>query len=124
MRYEYECGECGVVEEIDCPMGQAPEDLVCALCNEKMYRLFSCNFILKGGDWPGKIVRRERSGECPEATEMIDKMRDQNKSDQALQNEVLAERRKGRAAWGEYQRKHPDKVRRYQENLARGMKGE
>jgi predicted nucleic acid-binding Zn ribbon protein len=108
MKYEYECEECGVTDCVDYPMGQAPEAIIC-LCGGQMSRVFSCNFILKGSDWPGKEVGKQR---------------DKEHKDQKFQNEMLTERRQGTEHWKEFQKKNPDKAKRYTENLKRGVKGE
>jgi len=124
MKYEYECDECELTDVVDCRMGQAPETITCTLCGGTMHRVFSCNFVLHGSDWPSKELRNKRAGENHEVIERDDRRREELYKDQELQNEVLAERRKGRESWKTYKRKHPKKVDRYNENLQRGMRGE
>jgi len=124
MRYEFRCHKCGFIQEINRPIKEGPpEFLVCPICDDKMYNVLGGNFILKGDGWPGKSIKLERTGEDPKAIEKTEKMRDELRAAQELSNEVLAERRKGTRHWREYKKKHPDKVEKYYQNLARGIRG-
>lgn len=55
MLYEYHCQNCEVVFEVSFPIGKASETVKCPECENESKRYYSsCNFILKGGGWPGK----------------------------------------------------------------------
>ena len=57
MVFEYHCTECEEVFDVNFRIGQAPPTVVCPECQGESKRLFSCNFILKGGGWPSKKGR-------------------------------------------------------------------
>jgi putative FmdB family regulatory protein len=61
--YSYKCKDCGtLIEEVyqnitDEPLKECPE------CKGELVRLIGgCNFILKGGGWPGKDIKGENNG--------------------------------------------------------------
>jgi len=81
--YEYQCKECGEVQEVMHGITATPE-INCNICKGSCQKIFSLNtnFVLKGGDWPSqgfrmkeqmskknnrmkaKMVEREKSGEA------------------------------------------------------------
>lgn len=80
--YEFKCESCGQVIQENHPIGKAPSKLSCAGCGGSCERVWSCNFVLVGGGWPGKSskmksdmtdrndragrrMRKERSGTAP-----------------------------------------------------------
>ncbi len=87
--YEYQCKECGNVQEQMHGITATPK-VTCEICSGDCERLFSLNknFVLKGNDWPSqsfrmkdqmkkkndkmktKMIERERSGEG--ATKLAD----------------------------------------------------
>ena len=66
--YMFKCQECGTIFEEEHSMKDAPSETYCPVCNpdkdpngvmaKRYYGSGSMNFILKGNDWPGKIVKR------------------------------------------------------------------
>jgi len=124
MIYTLKCDKCGVEELVKAPIQEGPpHDLPCGMCEDgTMYSQFGTNFILKGGGWPGKAIKQEREGQEARAAEMMQEGKIQRNNRKAISKEVLAERRKGRASWAEYQQKNPEKVKQYRENMTHGIK--
>jgi len=62
MIFEYQCAQCGTIIEGDFRVGQAAKTMKCEKCNVACERYYgnSCNFILKGGGWPGKSIKFDR----------------------------------------------------------------
>ncbi len=57
--YEFKCADCEVIIEEEHSMKDAPSETTCPDCGNTVGRFYgSMNFVLKGGDWPGKIVKR------------------------------------------------------------------
>lgn len=66
--YQFKCKECECIFEEEHSMKDAPSETYCHVCNEdchplgvyaqRYYGPDSGGFILKGNDWPGKIVKR------------------------------------------------------------------
>jgi putative FmdB family regulatory protein len=57
MLFDYKCSECNIIYEADFPIGKAEKTIECLECGKQAKRLFtSCNFVLKGGGWPGKKI--------------------------------------------------------------------
>jgi hypothetical protein len=123
MKYTLKCDKCDFEETAMASIHDGPpENLPCAMCKEgTMYNQLGTNFILRGDGWTGKNIKRNNEEKAAEALKEAAKQR---RSDQELSNAVLAERRKGRVNWERYQKNHPDKVKRYKENLSRGIKGD
>jgi len=129
--YEFKCPRCGNIKEEYASIKDGPPELVlCKLCFEEpqchgifMERVYSCNFVLKGENWPGK-----------EAKAFDRKMAKSREQDEEQENErrhlatnaqqVIKERRKGRASFKEYKKKNPDKVKDYAKALGQGIKPE
>jgi hypothetical protein len=123
MLYEWICPGCENVQTFTAPINIGPpSEMRCKQCGAIMNRQFCTNIVFKG-DFPGKAIKLERSGENPDAIEILEKKSDEKRQEQAVQNEVLAERRKGRKSWKAYQKRHSAKVERYKKNLANGMEG-
>jgi putative FmdB family regulatory protein len=59
-RYDFECDECGHVEEVVCSMDAVTElKTPCPKCNRQMRRLFYLGgIIFKGDGWPGQDIKR------------------------------------------------------------------
>lgn len=53
MTYEYECEECGYVEELDRKVADRDEPYDCPVCDGSMVRnvVQPTSFILRGGGW-------------------------------------------------------------------------
>lgn len=124
MRYVLKCDKCSCEELYEAPIKEGPpQDLPCAHCDDGIMRnQFGTNFVLKGENWPGKEVKKKER-RMDKEVECDQERHHQHKNTQSLQDEVLAERRKGRNHYREWRRKHPSKARRYTENLNRGIKG-
>ena len=59
MLYDYVCLHCGHSQEASHSMNDSPE-VICKVCGKQMVKKISnCNFILKGGGWPGKEISRK-----------------------------------------------------------------
>lgn len=57
MLFDYKCTECEYQFEMNFPIGKAEERVECPECTGSAKRSFtSCNFVLKGGGWPGKAA--------------------------------------------------------------------
>lgn len=57
--YEFKCNDCEVYIEEEHAMKDAPSETECPECGKSVGRFYgNMNFILKGEDWPGKIVKR------------------------------------------------------------------
>lgn len=57
-RADYECQQCGHIEEVHYAVGHTPVPL-CSKCGGNTLRVFPIGgtapgFVLKGGGWPGK----------------------------------------------------------------------
>lgn len=58
MIYEYKCEYCSDVFEQSFHIGCAESSLECPSCGGSAKKLISgCNFLLKGGGWPGRSNR-------------------------------------------------------------------
>jgi len=71
MVYSYRCKDCDLGFEKNYPIGQAGTSPACPDCNcDNTTRVYSCDFILKGGGWPSRsnllnkemTDRNERAG--------------------------------------------------------------
>jgi putative FmdB family regulatory protein len=55
MIYDYRCKECGEVFEIDAPMGNRPDTVICPICDKEAKR-----FIISAGalvfDWGARAA--------------------------------------------------------------------
>jgi predicted nucleic acid-binding Zn ribbon protein len=124
MQYDFEC-ECGNAQFFTAPIEIGPpEQMLCVECGKEMYRLFTTNVVFKGTGWPSKDLKIEKTGEDPVVLEAHEKKTDERRVEQENSNAVLTERRKGRKSFAKYKKKHPDKVDKYRQSLAKGMKGE
>jgi putative FmdB family regulatory protein len=57
--YEFKCHDCEIIIEEEHSMKDAPSETECPSCHETVGRFYgNMNFILKGENWPGKIVKR------------------------------------------------------------------
>jgi predicted nucleic acid-binding Zn ribbon protein len=125
MIYEWKCANCGNTQSFSAPIDVGPpEEMICEECQTQMNRIFSTNVVFKGEGWPGKDIRIEKTGEHPGDIEAHEKRTEEKKQEQENSNEVLAERRKGKKSFQEYKKRHPDKVDKYRQALAKGVKGE
>jgi len=60
--YEFKCKDCDIIIEEEHSMKEAPSDTKCPDCGKTVGRFYgSMNFVLKGNDWPGKIVKRSQN---------------------------------------------------------------
>jgi len=124
MIYYFICSneECDGAEEFSRPMAEGPpQEVFCEKCKEKMIHELGANFILKGPGWPGKSLK-VRDGEM-EARDRNEAKLHEHDIKQKETNEVLTERRKGRAHWRKYQRENKQKVKNYKKNIKEGFTG-
>lgn len=120
--YEFEC-DCGLVYQEHRSIKEGPPENPTCKCGEKMRRLYSPNFILKGEGWAGKDIKKSSYQHAQWKEKEQQKQQDE-KSDQVLANEVLKVRRKGSKAVEQYQKEHPDSYKRYVKNMReKGIKG-
>lgn len=121
-RYEFKC-DCGKVKDIIRPIAEGPPDIMICECGKEMGRVFSCEFILRGGGWAGKELRAEKAGYTHEDAETMERKRDENRAAQETQDEVLAERRKGKEHYKRYKKNNQSKIEKYRKNLQKGIRG-
>lgn len=117
--YEYECDNCSKKIDEFKAADKASEPVICPSCSNKMRRIYSFEFILKGDNWPGKEIQRQRFNER-------DKNEESMHNDDIAQKEadmVLKERRKGRKNMEEFKKHNPQIIKRYKESLKKGIKG-
>ena len=120
-RYEFECDKCGFTDEYFYKVSQLPDSLECIECGAPMFRVYTCNFLLNGPDWPGKSLKL--SHEHIVGLGMNDEFIDKADIAKKESEEILKQRRKGTKSWQEYQRHNAKKVERYKKNLRKGVKG-
>ncbi len=62
--YSYKCKKCNhIFEEMRC-MSESNDTAACPCCGLKSERKITggTSFILKGNDWPGKVIKENRGG--------------------------------------------------------------
>lgn len=113
MIYNFYCDKCRKQKDVEAPIQEGPPEVVKCECGKRMCREYSTNFILKGS-WPGKDIKREKTREGDDATiEKFEKKIDENKSKKDLNDEVLAERRKGSAHMANWRERNKHKWNKY-----------
>lgn len=121
MIYEFECTECGLLQDIEAPMKDGPPEIVpCPICDHEMNRVFSCNFILKGSNWPGKDIKRVN--DIGEAREQVDAQMAEDARNQRIVDEVISVRRKGAKATEEFKKSNPQKFADYESAINKGYR--
>ncbi len=119
--YEFKCDECNRTEEVVASIKDGPpKGFVCSNCGQAMYQIFCASFILKGS-WPGKDIKAgyQSDSRTSELSKDLDEYDDAKKE----AKKVLAERRKGKKNFKEWQRHNKPAVDRYKKNLKKGIKG-
>jgi putative FmdB family regulatory protein len=57
--YEFECGECGTITEMEFPIRDSPQDVPCRECGKPAKKIISsCSFRLKGEGWPSLDMKK------------------------------------------------------------------
>lgn len=63
--YEFSCPVCEYIFEEFHSIKDAPRQAKCPDCGKDCLRHYSsCNFVLKGSDWPSKEIRQGDTGAC------------------------------------------------------------
>jgi len=123
MRYEFVC-ECNEMKEFYAPITEGPpEEVLCDVCEGKMWQNYGTNVVFRGDGWIDKDLRRERNGDDGHAIEHHEESMRDHKNKKKNQNEVLAERRKGTKHMKEWSKKNPAKWRNYKNNVDDGIRG-
>ena len=123
-QYAMVCLTCSFFEDIFRQRSEgAPKDMRCEFCDEIMVQDYSqgAGFILKGNDWPSKEFKREKQP-CGLTAEKAD----QEETDYQDARKELAHvdtfRRQGRKASKKFAEDNPAVMKRYWENVGKGMK--
>lgn len=123
MIYIFICDDCKLEKEFNrCIKKGPPKKVFCKKCKKKMHQDYSASagFILKGGGWSGKEIKRrnERTSSAEKAEEFHDNLDTAEKESE----EVLKERRKGKQSFKKYKKHNKEKVKRYYKNMKKGIK--
>lgn len=119
--YEFKCHECGHMDSTFAMMKDGPpKEFKCTECDSIMHQNWAAGggFILKGGDWAGKDIKR--SSDIGQMHESAEEILRQDKSKQSDVDEVMAIRRQGTDAVNELKRRNPEKWNRYSDATAEG----
>lgn len=120
--YEFICGDCGNTDEQVYPMDPGPPQEIDCKCGGVMTRLYSCQFILKGGDWAGVAVKH--------GDDYRDRWKQREKDEESMHNmgvaqsecdEIMKHRRMGRKASKEHRKHHGKMWDRYTKNKRKGI---
>lgn len=57
--YEFKCENCGEVSRKKMSYTEVKEVAECDSCGYTAKRVWGCNFVLKGDNWPGQDLRRK-----------------------------------------------------------------
>ena len=123
-RYVFICEQCCLQVEFyrsikEGPPKEGSKERNCPECKEQMWQDMSCNFVLKGGGWPGKEISRDNEGTT--TADKAEKMFHEHDVAKKEADEVLSERRKGTESFKEYEKHNKAKVQRYWNNRKKGI---
>ena len=124
MRYEFECPECGQMEEFFNSIHDGPPgEVSCAHCEVLMHHNMGGNFVLKGDGWAGKDMKKSESATV-QAKEESEHQIAEDKRNQRIVDEVTKTRRKGSRATQMLESSQPQKMKDYQEAIKKGYRAE
>jgi len=120
--YEFICESCSQsITFVQSMIDKLPDIVRCPQCKRELHQnYYPANIIFKGS-WPGKDAKLDPAQ--VKIREADEKRFHEVEVAQKEADEVLAVRRKGRQAYNEFSQKHPQRIKRYNENMRKGIKG-